>query len=75
MGLKSCNGIHQGVDDLPHNVEGAEQLGDQGSAPRPKEWGVVAEKVVVGVLMVVVWMLLLLPIIFYHLPVDNENAS
>ena len=38
----------------------------------PKKCRVAVEGVIVAILMVAVWILLLLPIVFYHLPVNLD---
>ena len=59
---KLSNGAHSTV-----SFEGMKMVGSESAAQQRAR--VIVGKILVGVLMVTVWGLLLLPIIFYHLPV------
>ena len=71
VGKESCNGVKSLSPTCNH--ESRSELVPDSSQKSSRV--VVAEKVCVGAVMIVVWVLLLLPIIFYHLPVELENVS
>lgn len=63
-----------GIQDTSLNFQGMKTVAGHSPAGARK-WKVIVEGAGVGVFMVIVWMLLLLPIIFYHLPVNVEIVS
>lgn len=64
-GMKLGNGLSNGVSVPPQGLNGGS---------RRRLWSVI-EKIGLAVLLVVIWMLLLIPVIFYHLPVEVKVSG
>ena len=65
-------GVRKDSSSLSSSKESTAELVPNSSQ---SEWVVVAKKVCVGAVMGTVWILLLLPIIFYHLPEEIDDVS
>lgn len=75
LAMPATNGLtaNKGPCNDQHHSASGEGLGGSERVPPLRTY--VVEAAGVCILMLLVWMLLLLPIIFYHLPVATESAD
>lgn len=73
--LLSSGGLGNGGASLNNYSNGTSKVGGTAAKPKVVDFKSVTEIAGLIVLLVVIWGLLLLPIVFYHLPVQLEAVS